>query len=194
MVRALEIERQTEQGSDSRSLSDAGAVSAAISRAFAPPRSPISARSRSGCRSPKRRCWWRCRNRRKPAGSTAFPSRARGARPRARSHGRGASHLGRRRAPGEGRSRAAPAQADADPGAAFRRSGRRRRQGCAGHQADAGCGPAEGARTAGARPRDRAGTEYFGGDHRRRQCQRRRARPGRLGRIISTTGGQGRWT
>ena len=62
---------------------------AAISRAFAPPRSPISARSRSGCRSAKRRCWWRCRNRRKRAGWTASRCGARGARPRARPHGRG---------------------------------------------------------------------------------------------------------
>ena len=36
------------------------------------------------------------------------------------------------------------------------------REGYAGHQADAGCQPAEGAGSAGARPRDRAGAEHFG--------------------------------
>src|ERR1700722_15961772 len=51
---------------------------AAISRAFGLLRSPISARSRSDCRWRTRRYWWRCRNRRKPAGSIAIP------RPRAR--------------------------------------------------------------------------------------------------------------
>ena len=42
-------------------------------------RSPISARSRSGCRWPRRRCWWRCRSRRRCAGPTAT-RRRRGAR------------------------------------------------------------------------------------------------------------------
>ena len=44
---------------------------AATSKACAPPRSPISARSRTGSASPKRRCWWLSRSRRKRAGSTA---------------------------------------------------------------------------------------------------------------------------
>src|SRR6202008_2009518 len=45
---------------------------AAIPRAFAPHRLPISARSRNGCRLRKQRCWLPCRNRRKRAGSTAI--------------------------------------------------------------------------------------------------------------------------
>ena len=56
--------------------------SAAISKASAPPRSPISARSRSGCRWRRPRCWSRCRNRRRRAGSTAIPEAARAARDR----------------------------------------------------------------------------------------------------------------
>ena len=95
---------------------------------------------------------------------------------------------------GQGRAGAAAAQADADPGAAFRRSGDRDREGRAGHQADAGCEPAEGARSAGARPRDRAGAEYLGrassrSTMRAATCWRGSARP-----IISTTGAPGRST
>ena len=60
----------------SRSIS-ASRPMAAISKACARPRSPISARSRAGCRSAERRCWWRCRSRRKRAVRTALsPLRA----------------------------------------------------------------------------------------------------------------------
>ena len=63
---------------------------AAISKACAPPRLPISARSRGGSRSARRRCWWRCRNRRKLRRPDRSPAGARGrARPRARPHRRG---------------------------------------------------------------------------------------------------------
>ncbi len=46
---------------------------AATSKAFALLRWPISARSRGGFRSARRRCWSRCRNRRKRDGPTARP-------------------------------------------------------------------------------------------------------------------------
>ena len=74
MVRAVQTRTAAEQGRDPRSVSGAGALSAAIWRASAPPRLPISARSRSGCRWRNRRCWWRCRNRRKRAGSIVIPT------------------------------------------------------------------------------------------------------------------------
>ena len=47
MVRAIEIEQRAEQGRDPRALSDASRPMAAISKACAPRRSPISARSRA---------------------------------------------------------------------------------------------------------------------------------------------------
>ena len=84
----------------------------------------------------------------------------------------------------KGGAGAAAAQADADPGAAFRRSGDRIREGRAGHHADAGCEPAESARSAGARPRGRIGSEYFRRHHRGGQCERRRAGAGRLARLF----------
>ena len=96
--------------------------------------------------------------------------RARRARPRARAHGRGGHRVSEddavRPRPIAG---AATAQADADPGAAFVRCGDGRGEGYARHQADTGFEPAEDAGSAGARPRDRAGAEYFGRDHRGRQ-------------------------
>ena len=81
-------------------------------------------------------------------------ARPRRARPRARPHGdRASRHAGGRRA-GQSDAGAETAQADADPGAAFLRPGDCHREGRARHQADAGCEPAEGAGSAGARPRD----------------------------------------
>ena len=77
--------------------------------------------------------------------------------------------LRRRRDSGQGGHGAAAAQADADPGAAFLRCGDGDDEGHAGHQADAGCEPAENAGSAGARPRDCAGAQYFGRDDRGRQ-------------------------
>ena len=80
--------------------------SAAISKASAPPRSPISARSRSGCRWRKPRCWWRCRNRRNAAGSTAIREAAHAARDRVLdADGRGWRGVARRRGAGAGRWR-----------------------------------------------------------------------------------------
>ena len=64
---------------------------------------------------------------------------------------------------------AATAQADADPGAAFLRRGDGGDEGYAGHQADAGCKPAEDAGSAGARPRDCARAQHFGRHDRGRQ-------------------------
>ena len=89
-----------------------------------------------------------------------------------------------RRGAGQSGAGAAAAQADADPRAAFRRSGDRDREGRRRHQADAGCEPAEGARSAGARPRHRAGSEYFRRHHRGRQRERRRAGACRLARLF----------
>ena len=119
---------------------------------------------------------------------------ARRARPRARPHGRGGRRVRSGRGAGEGAAGAANAQADADSGAAFRRSGGRHREGCAGDLADARFQSAEGAGSAGARSRRRAGAEYF-----RRRSSRWTMRAatcwrGSARRIISTTGGQGRST
>ena len=130
MVRALEIERQMTKD-QILNLYLALAPLAAISRAFAPPRSPISARSRSDCRFRKRRCWWRCRNRRKPAGSIAIlMPRARRATACSTAWSRRAGSRGKTRQQAKAAAGAADAQADADPGAAFRRPGDRDRQGC----------------------------------------------------------------
>ena len=82
IVRAIEIERQLEQGARSSTSISRSRLTAAISKAFAPPRSPISARSRSGCRWRKPRCWWRCRNRRRPRRLDRYPDAARKARDR----------------------------------------------------------------------------------------------------------------
>ena len=84
-VRALQLEWTSEQGRDPRALSDARALWAAISKACAPPRLPISARSRAGLRSARRRCSSRCRNRRNCVVRTVSPEVAQArARPRAR--------------------------------------------------------------------------------------------------------------
>ena len=158
---------------------------AAISRAFAPPRSPISARSRSGCRWRNPRCWWRCRNRRKPAGSIAIP------KPRV-SRATACSIAWSKRAtcPDED-----AAQAKAVPVPRLRKP----MPILAPHSADQAIatvkdapvisltldsGLQKSARGAGARPRDRAGAEYFGRHHRGGQCERRRAGAGRLARLF----------
>ena len=98
------------------------------------------------------------------------------------------------RGAGQGCTGAAAAQADADPRAAFRRSGDRHRERHAGHQADAGFEPAESAGSAGARPRASHWVRTFPSASSRSTmraatCWRGSARP-----IISTTGGQGRST
>jgi hypothetical protein len=71
MVRAVEIERQLTKG-QILDLYLALAPFGGNLEACAPPRSPISARSRNGCRWPSRRCWWRCRSRRNGGGSTVI--------------------------------------------------------------------------------------------------------------------------
>ena len=63
-----------QQGRDSRALSDAGALWRQSRRHKGGLVTPISARSRAGSRSAKRRSWWRCRNRRSTAGPTASPT------------------------------------------------------------------------------------------------------------------------
>ena len=107
-------------------LSHASRLMAAISKASGPPRSLISARSHAGSRSAKRRCSWRCRNRRSSAGLIAS-TRGRSARAtgcstasaRQRHVRRGGD---RARQAGAG---AARAQDDADDRAARRRRRRR---------------------------------------------------------------------
>ncbi len=109
----------------SRSTS-ASRPTAAISKACAPPRSPISARSRAGFRSAKRRCWWRCRSRRRRAGRIARPTQRARARDRVLDRAGGERpRAGRRDRPGQGRAGAGRAPADADARAARRRSGGR---------------------------------------------------------------------
>ena len=102
---------RAEQGRDARALSRRLRPMAAISKACARRRSPISARSRSGSRSAKRRCWSRCRNRRKlrRPDRSAHAARAR-ARPRARPHRQGRNDSRRRSRARQARSRCRPAR------------------------------------------------------------------------------------
>ena len=154
---------------------------AAISRAFARPRSPISARSRSDCRWRKRRCWWRCRNRRKPAGSIAIPTpRA----PRATACSTAWSKRAACRRKMRCRPRRVPVPRLRKPMPIL-----------APHSADQAIATVKDApvitltldsslqKVLEALARDRAvalGSEYFRRHHRGRQCQRRRAGAGRL--------------
>ena len=177
----------------SRSIS-ASRPTAAISKACARLRSPISARSRGGCRSARPRCWWRCRNRPKCAGPTVrSPPRAPPAT--ACSTGRGAGRIrltrSRRPRPSPG---AGGAPADADAGAACRRSGGRGRAGPEGPSPHHRRHAAEAAR----RPRARAGAcaraGHLGCHHRDRSCDRRSARARRLAPTISTSAAPARST
>ena len=99
--------------------------SAATWRACAPPRSPISARSRGGCRWPRRPCWWRCRSRRSCAAPTASREAAQRARNRVLAHAAAqpASISAARRDARHGRAHADRAARIPDAGPA---SGRRR--------------------------------------------------------------------
>ena len=72
VARAIEMER-TLTKDEVLALYLGSRRSAAISKACARPRSPISARSRAGSRSARRRSWSLCRNRRKRAGPTVLP-------------------------------------------------------------------------------------------------------------------------
>jgi len=67
------------------------------------------------------------------------------------------------------KARAEAAQADADPGASCLRHRAVDGQGHGGHQADAGCEPAEDAGAAGPRSRNCAGAQHLGRHHRGRQ-------------------------
>ena len=101
---------------------------AAISKACAPPRSPISARSRGASRSARRRCWSRSRNRPKCAGPTARREVAHRARDRVldRVAPAGSFPLDEI-AHAKAETVAGGAPADADARAACRRSGGRGR-------------------------------------------------------------------
>ena len=122
---AIELERTLSKERSSTSTSPSRPM-AAISKASAPHRLPISARSRSGCRWRKRPFWSRCRNRRRRAGSIAIQRRASPAiacwTAWSRSMWSAPTTPG-----GQGRARAEAAQADADPGAALRPTARWRR-------------------------------------------------------------------
>ena len=82
IARALELEHALEQERNPFALSDAGALWRQSRRHPRRVAALISARSRASCRSAKRRCWWRCRSRRKCAGRTVIPAVARAARDR----------------------------------------------------------------------------------------------------------------
>ena len=119
---------------------------AAISKASAPPRSPISARSRAAVRLPKRRSWWRCRRRpelRRPDRSADAAAQARATACSTGSPRRGASAA----------DEIACAKRDAVPNA---------------RQSDAGAGAAR------RRPGDCRGAraEAPSADHRRHDCRR----------------------
>ncbi len=99
---------------------------AAISKAFAPPRSPISARSRAGLSMAEAALLVALPQ--SPEAAPAGPlgsGGARRARPRARPHRRGGAHSRRRGRARQARRRADWPQADAGAGAARRRAGHR---------------------------------------------------------------------
>ena len=104
IVRAIELERALSKDEILALYLSARALWRQSRRRARRRRSPISARSRAGCRSAKRRCWSRCRNRPKRAGPTAPRGRAQRARPRARSRRRGRPRAGRRGRARQGRA------------------------------------------------------------------------------------------
>ncbi len=93
MVRAMQLEWALEQGRDSRPLSHACALWRQSRRHQGRHHSPISARSRGGSRSARRRFSSRCRNRRKYSRPDRAPVAARRARDRVLDRVAGSGHF-----------------------------------------------------------------------------------------------------